>query len=725
MHSSEHPGQGPRGAVRRPIVLAVFGLFIWGAAFFSSWAQTGSTPADERTFETSRRGFQPIDYPGPVNVLDMMRLLMRHEGNFHMPLTRSFREWRLAPMADLWELNLPQALKIRVSDGRAEFVHVPARLRLGVHETYNLPVIFRNDRGWPVEVKLIGTLGSDGPTDRFHLQAGLTYGVFNLRPTDATASKLDLKFHAGQQLPAEGSPPESVIKAEAAIPAEVVEWGTLRLRTTEGRNPVAARVYLWASDGLAYAPEDVRGRPSTARITWTHGDYFFYSSGDHEIRVPAGRVKLEAVRGIEYRPAVREINVAAGRTTDVSLRLERLTDFASEGWYGGDVHIHANYNNHEFITPADIRGQALAEDLNVANLVVANSGDEHIHDEQYFEGRPHKLSGPRHILYWVEEMRNNGPYGHMCLTGLKSLVKPLYTGFRDTPYPYDYPPNHVQALAATNQGGAASYAHPGYNFTDDPQTMSARELPVDLALGSVQAMDVMSNSNEDGSTPYWYRLLNTGLKCSISAGTDSFTNRRHHWIPGGHRVFVDTGRRLEYQAWVDQYRNGRSFATNGPMLRFSVNGRGPGAELNLKSGDEVTIEASATSFVPMEKIEIVVNGDVVATAAAASGGLSARLSQRVELTEGSWIAARVRGPFHRYLVNDTYLYAHSSPVYCTVDGRKVRRKQDGEFFVAWIDKLIGSANQRGRYASEAQRQEVIKLFRRGQDYYRKVANGVE
>jgi hypothetical protein len=176
---------------------------------------------------------------------------------------------------------------------------------------------------------------------------------------------------------------------------------------------------------------------------------------------------------------------------------------------------------------------------------------------------------------------------------------------------------------------------------------------------------------------------------------------------------------------VDRYRDGQSFATNGPMLRFSVNGKGPGAELNLKSGEEVAIEASAISFVPMEKIEIVVNGDVVATAAATSDGLSAKLSHRMKLTEGSWIAARARGPFHRYLVNDTYLYAHTSPIYCTVDGRKVRRKQDGEFFVAWIDKLIGSVNQRGRYASEAQRQEVIDLFRKGQDYYRQVANGAE
>ena len=127
-----------------------------------------------------------------------------------------------------------------------------------------------------------------------------------------------------------------------------------------------------------------------------------------------------------------------------------------------------------------------------------------------------------------------------------------------------------------------SYAHPGYRFTDDPRSMSAREAPVDLALGSIQAMDVVSNNNEDATTPFWYRLLNTGLKCAISAGSDSFTNRRHMWIPGGHRVYVYTGGPLDYGEWVDNYKKGRSFATNGPIVRFTVNGELPGAELEVE-----------------------------------------------------------------------------------------------------------------------------------------------
>ena len=221
--------------------------------------------------------------------------------------------------------------------------------------------------------------------------------------------------------------------------------------------------------------------------------------------------------------------------------------------------------------------------------------------------------------------------------------------------------------------------------------------------------------------PFWYRLLNTGLKCAISAGSDSFTNRRHMWIPGGHRVYVYTGGPLDYSEWVDNYKKGHSFATNGPIVRFTVNGKLPGAELELKAGDAVEIEASATSFLPMEALEVVMNGNVIAQARASGYKLSVTLSKEISLESGAWLAARVRGPFDRHVVNDTYLYAHTSPVYCQVDGKRAGLRADGAFFVHWIDQLIDMVRERGKYASEEQRQEVIELFREGRAYYEKVA----
>ena len=98
-----------------------------------------------------------------------------------------------------------------------------------------------------------------------------------------------------------------------------------------------------------------------------------------------------AIRGFEFAPIQRKVQIGPGETS-LSLDLERQTDVAAEGWYSGDVHVHANYTNHEFIMPEDIRDQLEAEDLNFANLMVANSEGADVHDEQYFEGRPHRFS---------------------------------------------------------------------------------------------------------------------------------------------------------------------------------------------------------------------------------------------------------------------------------------------------------------------------------------------
>ncbi|MCP5114208.1 MAG: CehA/McbA family metallohydrolase, partial [bacterium] len=211
--------------------------------------------------------------------------------------------------------------------------------------------------------------------------------------------------------------------------------------------------------------------------------------------------------------------------TEVTLRLERWVNMASQGWYSADAHIHANYTSsaphRQVITPEDVRLQTLGEDLNNANLMVANSGSGFLHDENRFEGKPHRLSLPAYVMYWNEEMRNSGIYGHMSFFNLKSLVHPLYTGFRDTPHWEDYPPNYAQAKGARDQGGAVTYVHPGY--APKLSGASARELPVDLALGEIDAIDVISNNPEEVAMELWHRLLNCGFRLSISAGTDAFT----------------------------------------------------------------------------------------------------------------------------------------------------------------------------------------------------------
>lgn len=467
-----------------------------------------------------------------------------------------------------------------------------------------------------------------------------------------------------------------------------------------------SRIYLTGADGLGYAP-----RGAISRFAPLPAEQFFHARESFEIELPAGDTLVEAARGLEYEWASQRIDLRKPAT--IRLAPRRWVDMAARGWYSSDAHIHANYTapHHQTVTPQDVLTYTLAEDLHVPNMMVANSFGAFIHDREFFTGAPDKLSRPPYLIWWNEEMRNSGTYGHMCFYGLRSLVEPLYTGFANTPYPDEYPPNFTQAKAARAQGGAVTYAHPGYSASID--NFSARELPIDLALGEVDAMDVMSNNPEEFAMENWYRLLNCGFRLAISAGTDSFTNVADHYVPGGHRVYVHTGPRkpLTYDAWIAGYKAGRSFASNGPMLFLTVNGKEPGEEIALPAGRHklrVKVEMRAAAAGKQDKLELIVNGQPRPVAG------------EIEIDRGSWIAARVMGPWRRSVLNDTATFAHTSPVYVTVGGQRAQSAKDARFWADWIGQLITRVTARG-LKDPARREEVVTLFRKAQAIYEKQA----
>jgi TolB protein len=249
--------------------------------------------------------------------------------------------------------------------------------------------------------------------------------------------------------------------------------------------------------------------------------------------------------------------------------------------------------------------------------------------------------------------------------------------------------------------------------------VGARELPVDLALGQVDAMDVMSNGDEIASMELWYRLLNCGFRLAISAGTDSFTNVADHYTPGGSRVYVHSGRDLRYDEWVAAYKRGRSFASNGPIVSLTVNGKEPGDEIRFpaRSTQKVRLRATLHTQVPVDKFEVVVNGRPVLSRDATRGN-QLSIDEEVPLTHSSWIAARAIGPWHRLVLNDIQAFAHTSPVYVNFGDERLVSGEDAHFWIAWIDKLIALVNQRGQFSTPERRREVLDLFRRGQEVYR-------
>jgi hypothetical protein len=480
-----------------------------------------------------------------------------------------------------------------------------------------------------------------------------------------------------------------------------VPVGTLRIDVVEkgAAAPLTARLSLRHEGGRFHAPPGALYRISG-------GLEHFYAENAAELVVPAGRYVLRGFRGTEYRPAGLELEVPAGGRAVARLELERWCDPTRRGWYSGESHIHANYGYGAWYnTPESMRLQIAGEGLNAANFVVANSDTDGIFDREFFRGAPDPLSTPAHVLYWNQEFRAT-LWGHMTLYNLRHLVEPIMTGFKDTTNPWDAPTNADVADHARLQGGHVNYTHPAGNARDPyASAYSAKAMPVDVALGKIDSIDI--NWSYEPTLSLWYRLLNCGFRLPASAGTDCFLNRIRSRLPGADRAYVRLDGPFSYAAWVAGLKAGRSFVTNGPILELSAAGKGLGDTIVLAAPGPVEVRGRAEAAGPIDRLELVVNGAVAATGDAARG----LLDQPVRIDKSGWMSLRVFAGAAQ---------AHTSPIYVEVAGRPAASREDAEYYLAWIDRLERQLAARDRLPSPAVKAHVARQLEAAREVYREV-----
>lgn len=497
--------------------------------------------------------------------------------------------------------------------------------------------------------------------------------------------------------------------------------GQVRVRVLdELGEPTAVRLYVRASDGKAYYPS---GTPVYYYPLDPGGERegFFIASGDNTFPAPPGPLRLVALKGVEYRIAERTATVSSGQTTEVTIQLERWTNWAQRGWYTGDNHFHANYNGSYYQRPLQSLRWLDAVDLNYGNMVVANSEGGFIHDKEFFRGAQDPLSTARRVLYWGQEYRNTDPLGHMGFLGIRSLVMPSYTSVAGSDSPYDYPLNTMAAQNARGQGGLVTYMHPMAGSQEDvfDGNYNAREAPVTAALGALDAVDVLPLF---GGQPYalWYTLLNAGFRLSPGAGTDTFTNYRGITrLPGMAREYVEVGTAFDSGRFLERYRQGRNFVTNGPLLSFTVNGQAMGSVINAADTPyRVRLAAEVSSIMPLATMEFVQNGEVIETRQIGASQQTERLEKEVMVTRGSWFAARVSGRPARGVPDDGIPRVHSGPIYVQTGGKPVLVKADVELMIRWVERLWLYLERRDNFGSEDNKTRARRMFEQALEHYR-------
>jgi len=492
---------------------------------------------------------------------------------------------------------------------------------------------------------------------------------------------------------------------------------------SEKDSDVPARISVTDSGGRSYAPED----------TWIYADDGFdrseraferhYFEGGGEVSVPPGVITIEVSRGYDYRP--ERLTVDTNKIqSDLEIKLKKLARLdPNEGeWVSSDLHVHQNYGGTYKNDRATLVKQAEAEGVDIVHNLVVNK-------EQRFPDlirtvEPDSLPEPDVLVIAGQEFHTSY-WGHRGLLNMKEhLLLPGYAGYPNTAAASLFPMNADVYDMAHAQGALVGAVHPFDEepnpFANPPQRITD-ELPVDVALGKLDYMEIVGFSDHKATAAVWYRLLNLGFRIPAGAGTDATANYAApiRGIVGMDRVYVWVPAwPLNLAIWMNGLKHGRTFATNGPVINFTLAKEMVGGELNLNaSQDAVPFTARLQSIVPVDHLEVVCDGKVVQSLLLDGPKVSADVSGKIPLKESGWCLLRASSDKAEYPVMDNYAYATTSPIYVTVADHKPRSPADAKYFAAWIQRTIEVTEKYPDWNSAAEKELVMKRLREAKKIY--------
>ena len=416
---------------------------------------------------------------------------------------------------------------------------------------------------------------------------------------------------------------------------------------------------------------------------------------------PWAEYRLEAHHGLFFEPAKVNFSIEAGERKTIVLKVKPMAPLRQGEWISADDHVHIMRSRED--DDLFLRWMQ-AEDLHVLNNL---EGQRQQHfGVQYGWGRTGEARMPGQSIRSGHETRSDF-FGHVLVLGGKRLIRPLGIGDMYGLSPFAYPHPWVTFREGREAGGLVGYAH----FHG---SRANSQLIMNLALHNLDFVEVMQYALI--RTEGWYELLNAGFRVVGTAGCD-FADPTDHFIPwprelpllGPERTLVKARPgESAWETWAEAIRRGDAVVSNGPLLDFTVDGRRSGAILPFE-GDAIEVEgvASAVFHRPLDNLEIVVNGQVVASKQGDGEATNLTLPFKLRLRESSWIAARTESPRLR---EDIRIWAHANPVYVLKDKQPVYVEKDRRAVLAKWEREIEFYKTAGlQFESESQRRELMDL----------------
>lgn len=367
--------------------------------------------------------------------------------------------------------------------------------------------------------------------------------------------------------------------------------------------------------------------------------------GRFEVSLPLGTYELLVSKGYEYLRKAVTVEVADRRRVELgAVQLERHLDLTAQGWYPGDLHQHSAYSDGYqdaatvFLAniASGLRWGALTDHNTVSGL------------GEWQRGGTRFAAGPDSYLPLLgQEVTTER--GHFNVFGIDEAIDhDTSAGSAD-----------VQRIITEvrDQGGIIQLNHP---HLDAPMGFADMPLVPEFDLLEVWNGKGEPNATANLATKHtWYAELNAGR---FIAGTGDSDN---HDITGGYLwaregdddsvswmerglysgtpcTYVYTPDGLTADSIKQALVAGRSFVTNGPLLRISIADHGPGESVPAGGSTVQQLTITADDVRGLERLDIIVDGETVEQIEL-SGKLSVERVVEISLGAGQWCLVEAFG----------------------------------------------------------------------------------
>jgi len=401
--------------------------------------------------------------------------------------------------------------------------------------------------------------------------------------------------------------------ARSAIVATTASPGTLTLDYHDASGaPLAVHVLFKGLNGTADPrPADADGRVVRA------GRSLFLLDGRTRVSMPVGRYRVTASHGTAYTLSVAEVDVTPGETSTAGGELHAAID--TSGWVSGDFHLHSAPSPDSDVSLEERVESLVAEGVELAvatdhNRITDFSASVHALGQ---EKRLGTARGVELTSAGVQRWGHFNAYPMPAPTSSPEEATPMYFGKRP-----------AEMFAAARQLGArvvqVNHARmdPGIGYFDlahlDARTGRASgEFSADFdVFEAYNGMWIETRHKVREGPRDLVALARRGKRVATLGDSDS--HKLLYEEAGYPRTYLHTPAEppeTRFERALSVLLGSRdTTVTSGPFVEMTVDGKGIGSVVEPAGGTvHVTVRVSAPAWVPVERVEVWRDDEVVRT----------------------------------------------------------------------------------------------------------------